>query len=104
MKRIQVTLSLLAALTVCTAPVIADDFLKDAAIGGAVGGAVGAVIGAELDGKEGAIVGSAIGAAIGTATATEEKASAKKVIPVTHLHAHPRSYHCPPGQAKKGKC
>lgn len=104
MNRSKFSLLLLIGIIFHAISVSADDFVKDAAIGGAVGGAIGAVIGAELDGKDGAIAGSAIGAAIGTATTTRDKPLAKKVIPATRLNVHPRSYHCPPGQAKKGKC
>ena len=80
---------------------------KDAAIGGGVGGAVGAAIGAELGDREGAIVGSAVGAAIGTAIATEPSAHKQPVVievtPVV-VAGHPKTRHCPPGQAKKGRC
>ncbi len=80
---------------------------KDAAIGGAVGGAVGAAVGAEIGDRQGAIIGSALGAALGTAIATEEEALSNQ-IPVVELsiqaEGHPKGRHCPPGQAKKGRC
>ncbi|MEE8077867.1 MAG: YMGG-like glycine zipper-containing protein [Pseudomonadales bacterium] len=83
---------------------------KDAAIGGALGGAVGAVVGAELGDRNGAIIGSALGAAVGTAIATREQAPSAhpESIPVVELsvqaEGHPKGRHCPPGQAKKGRC
>ena len=89
---------------------------KDAAIGGGIGGADGAVIGAEIGDRKGAIIGSAVGAAIGTAVATQPEdqgGHAASHPPVTltpvveisiHAGEHPKSKHCPPGQAKKGRC
>lgn len=93
-------------------PSWADDVNKTgAAIGGGVGGAVGAVIGAELGDRTGAIVGSAVGAAIGTAVATEQRSDDGRTIIVEadrHLvvviEQSKKKYHCPPGQAKKGRC
>lgn len=84
----------------------------DAAIGGGVGGAVGAVVGAEIGDRKGAIIGSAIGAAIGTAVATDPPAhpdhpplTATPVVEISiHAGHHPKHKHCPPGQAKKGRC
>jgi hypothetical protein len=107
-------LILLAAFV--AGPAAAGETLN-AAIGGGAGGAVGAAIGNEVGGRQGAIVGSAIGAAVGTAVATDEpKRPAKVYAPppeaapahVYHRHpvsgGHPHYYHCPPGQAKKGRC
>lgn len=83
----------------------------DAAIGAGVGGAVGAVIGAELGDRNGAIVGSAVGAAIGTAIATEQPTDDGQTIvievqpqPVVVIQHSNNERHCPPGQAKKGRC
>jgi hypothetical protein len=97
---------------------IADDRKIEAAVGGGAGGAIGAVIGDELGDREGAIVGSAIGAAIGTAIATQDDHSDAhdrpahagspsvtiEVSDAPATHGHPKSRHCPPGQAKKGRC
>ncbi len=90
---------------------IADDLAKDAAIGGAIGGALGGVIGAEAGGREGAILGSGMGAAVGTAITTKEHSKADRNKSVHYEHGvysqiggHPHAYHCPPGQAKKGRC
>jgi hypothetical protein len=85
-----------------------------AVIGGGVGGAIGAAVGDELGDRNGAIVGSAIGAAIGTAVATSDvkphvQAHAPVYVEVdvapSRKHSkHPKGRHCPPGQAKKGRC
>ncbi len=106
---------LFAVVLIASAPALADTRkvdTKDAAIGGAVGGAVGAVVGAEIGDRNGAIIGSAVGAAVGTAIATNEQAPsdhpALESIPVVELsvqaEGHPKGRHCPPGQAKKGRC
>lgn len=81
-----------------------------AAIGGGVGGAVGAVIGEEIGDREGAIIGAGIGAAVGAAVGTDEQKAERPRVAETvrvevrsdHPPAHGR--HCPPGQAKKGRC
>ena len=98
----------LLALLFCAQHAVADD-KAEAAVGGAVGGAVGAVIGDEIGDREGAIIGAGVGAAIGAAIATDDgKASERPresavVVTVEELPpAHGR--HCPPGQAKKGRC
>lgn len=83
--------------------------MRDAVVGGALGGAIGAAIGSEIDGEQGAILGSALGAATGTALATDDKQAHSRVKPIARAYQRPpklRSspYHCPPGQAKKGKC
>ena len=107
--------SLLALALLCLAPQAwADDDKIKAAVGGGIGGAVGAVVGDELGDRKGAIVGSAIGAAIGTAMATAEdkprvdavnEGNAVVVVEVeVQPNAHPKGRHCPPGQAKKGRC
>ena len=99
------TTLILAALLAAPAA-WADDQRVKAAIGGGVGGAAGAVIGEELGDRKGAIVGAAVGGAIGAAVATSERAPD---APEVHVHAtpapaHPPGRHCPPGQAKKGRC
>ena len=81
----------------------------EAAIGGGVGGAVGAVIGDELGDRQGAIIGAGVGAAVGAAIATDgntpgyEKDRDGTVSVVVVDQGHP-GRHCPPGQAKKGRC
>ena len=87
---------------------IADEKVE-AAIGGGVGGAVGAVIGQELGDREGAIVGAGVGAAVGAAIATDgngnerhERSEGIVAVQVKTPSAHGK--HCPPGQAKKGRC
>lgn len=106
MKRISM---LFVVVFISSAPAWSDTDVDktDAAIGGAVGGAVGAVIGAEIGDRNGAILGSALGAAVGTAIATEKEALSNQ-IPVVELsiqaEGHPKGVHCPPGQAKKGRC
>ncbi|MCW5598578.1 MAG: hypothetical protein KIT59_05610 [Nitrosomonas sp.] len=106
----------------------ADNSTLDAAIGGALGGAAGAAIGNEIGGRQGAIVGGALGAAAGTAVTTDHGHhhaapygggryyTAPPAVPYYGAPAmDPRSgygypsgghpgYHCPPGQAKKGRC
>ena len=101
-------LFLFVALIVASQTVYADDKVKTA-VGGGVGGAVGAVIGEELGDREGAIVGAGVGAAIGAALATDKDADERKathtervVVRVDTAPAHGK--HCPPGQAKKGRC
>ncbi|NIP13969.1 MAG: hypothetical protein GWM88_04215 [Pseudomonadales bacterium] len=105
--------------TMTTVPAWAGDKLE-AAIGGGAGGAVGAVVGDELGDRKGAIIGSAVGAAIGTAIATDgndeshghdhdhqqaHSAPAGTVhVEVGSAGGHPAGRHCPPGQAKKGRC
>ena len=103
--------SVLTLLTLAAAPGLVEDVdTKDAAIGGGVGGAVGGAIGAEIGDRQGAIVGAAIGAAVGTAIATDENHSAKSSVEVVVTDTaapgghHPKGRHCPPGQAKKGRC
>ena len=89
----------------------ADDKVK-AATGGGVGGAVGAAIGEELGDREGAIIGAGIGAAVGAAIATDEnnsksvntRSDTTSVIVVEHDSPPAHGRHCPPGQAKKGRC
>ncbi|MBN0988346.1 YMGG-like glycine zipper-containing protein [Amphritea pacifica] len=87
----------------------------DAAIGGGLGGAVGAAIGNEVGGRDGAIVGGAVGGAVGTAINTDKRSDYQRsettmrshFIGTHTLETHPpgnNSYHCPPGQAKKGRC
>jgi hypothetical protein len=68
-------------------------------------------LGAEIGGREGAVVGSGIGAAIGTVVATSdhrdtEKTTAPKSGVTVEYRTEKRHpvHHCPPGQAKKGRC
>ena len=83
-----------------------------AAIGGGVGGAVGAVIGEELGDREGAIIGAGVGAAVGAAIATDgeddvqhSEAEDHQIIVAVQEELPPaHGRHCPPGQAKKGRC
>ncbi len=88
----------------------ADSSTLDAAIGGGIGGAAGAAIGNEIGGRDGAIVGGALGAAVGTAVNTKEgprHSSPPQEVRYEYSPprgGHPRSYHCPPGQRKKGRC
>lgn len=94
---------------------------KKAAIGGGVGGALGAAIGAELGDRKGAIIGAAVGAAIGATIATEDSGTAHdsekvgvkvytEVVVIPHVqddghhNTRHKGHHCPPGQAKKGRC
>ncbi len=127
-------LSVLMLLLGSAGSILADDsdsakITKEAAIGGGVGGALGGAIGAELGDRKGAIIGAAVGAAIGATIATEGGAIATEggaiateggtpghtanlklhpeivvVIPHDEADHHPKGRHCPPGQAKKGRC
>ena len=80
----------------------------EAAVGGGVGGAVGAVVGEELGGRTGAIIGAGVGAAVGVAVATDnnrdDNSNAAVEVIVSSTDVHPKGRHCPPGQAKKGRC
>ena len=98
-----------------SAPSLADEQKTKAVIGGGVGGAIGAVVGDELGDRNGAIIGSAVGAAIGTAVATSDtKPHVDGHHTPVHVEVdvaatqsqpkHPKGRHCPPGQAKKGRC
>ena len=92
-------------------PVLADEKVE-AAIGGGVGGAVGAVIGEELGDREGAIIGAGVGAAVGAAIATDGEDDAQHseagdhqiIVAVQEESPPAHGRHCPPGQAKKGRC
>ena len=99
--------SLIGAALLCSAIVHADDDTVDAAIGGGIGGAAGAAIGEKLGDRDGAIIGGAIGGAVGAAIATDDQRSPKRSEPVVmrriEAPGHP-ARHCPPGQAKKGRC
>ncbi|MCZ6644120.1 MAG: YMGG-like glycine zipper-containing protein [Gammaproteobacteria bacterium] len=119
-----IRLSVLLLLLANTSSILADESnetTKKAAIGGGIGGALGGVVGAELGDRKGAIIGAAVGAAIGATIATEpgtvaldgEKANVTLhteilLIPeadADHQHkGHHKGRHCPPGQAKKGRC
>lgn len=87
----------------------AGDDKVEAAIGGGVGGAVGAVVGEELGDKRGAIIGAGVGAAVGAAIAVDEddhdhKPEGHGSVEIVTYGGHPHGRHCPPGQAKKGRC
>lgn len=113
-------LTVLMLLLGSAGSILADDsdsakITKEAAIGGGVGGALGGAIGAELGDRKGAIIGAAVGAAIGATIATEGgttghtanlKLHPEIVVVIPHDEAdhHPKGRHCPPGQAKKGRC
>ncbi|SFI64171.1 glycine zipper domain-containing protein [Nitrosomonas sp. Nm34] len=113
------------ALALAAVEVSADNSTLDAAIGGALGGAAGAALGNEIGGRNGAIIGGAVGAGVGSAITTDDDhrhASRKNPYysappggqyynappsGVRHQYNHydyDRGYHCPPGQAKKGRC
>lgn len=89
----------------------ADNSTLDAAIGGGIGGATGAAIGNELGGRDGAMIGGSLGAALGAAINTNSvkhhaapyRARGYKKSYLKHKKRN-RGYHCPPGQAKKGRC
>ena len=76
-----------------------------------VGGALGGAVGAEVGGRNGAIIGSGVGAAVGTAIATNDHQAEQHKTPQAKVEVnyrtekkHPhKQYHCPPGQAKKGR-
>ena len=97
-------------LLLSTQTVRAGEDRTEAVVGGAVGGAVGAAIGNELGDRNGAIVGAAVGAAVGTAVATDDDGDGKRnasvpvKVEVGAASGHPHGRHCPPGQAKKGRC
>jgi len=106
-------LSMVLFLYLTSATVFAGGQTSDAAVGGGIGGAIGAAIGAEIDGRNGAIIGSGVGAAIGAAVATQYEKTPARLYSNTHTGVpssysvgigHPKSYHCPPGQAKKDRC
>lgn len=106
-------------LVLAVGEVSADNSTLDAAIGGAIGGAAGAAIGNELGGRNGAIVGGALGASVGTAVTTDNGSRHGTPQRNQHYGVQPGNpqyqynnyrrngdpgYHCPPGQAKKGRC
>ncbi len=96
-------------LLAATTSVVADDKTR-AVVGGGIGGAVGAAVGDELGDRKGAIIGAGVGAAIGAAVATEHDGHSRHAPPpqveVTVRGSAPPAHglHCPPGQAKKGRC
>ncbi len=98
------------SLNFVTAIACADSSTLDAAIGGGIGGAAGAAIGNEIGGRDGAIIGGALGGAAGAAISTKDDSKQKPYnsAPAYQNHpaqnGHPFSYHCPPGQRKKGRC
>jgi len=92
----------------------ADNSTLDAAVGGAIGGAAGAALGNELGGRSGAIIGGALGASAGNAITTKPDHHQHDNYPQHAYPVYPSNnvypgninpgYHCPPGQAKKGRC
>lgn len=101
--------SILFSAAILTAPfAAAGNDTVDAAIGGAIGGGVGAAIGEKVGGRDGAIIGGAIGGATGAAIATDRHESNEAIGPIVVqpvVTPAPRpGRHCPPGQAKKGRC
>ena len=77
----------------------------------AVGAGIGAAIGNEVGGRDGAIIGGAVGAAVGTSghsgsnhTTTHQPATSVRYEVKDKKGGHPSDRHCPPGQAKKGRC
>jgi hypothetical protein len=99
--------SLIGAVLLCGSVVHADDDTVDAALGGGIGGATGAAIGEKLGDRDGAIIGGAIGGAVGAAIATDDERAERRSDPIVLrpvvAPSHP-ARHCPPGQAKKGRC
>lgn len=100
-------------LVVFISPVLAEhkqNITKESAIGGGLGGAAGGAIGAEIGGRNGAIIGSAAGAALGTIILTDDERGDDQYHDVgprirnSTGWGHPFYRHCPPGQAKKGRC
>ena len=105
--------SIVAALLVLmvSSPAMADDDRVKTAVAAGAGAAVGSVIGDELGDRKGAIIGSAVGAAVGAAVVTDgdddhHHRSGDGVVVVAPVVStgHPHVRHCPPGQAKKGRC
>ena len=108
---------MLALMLACIDANAGNDTL-DAAIGGGIGGAVGAAIGNELGGRNGAIIGGALGATAGAHIATDRDAhhgASQRNLYHRDAYRDPRyeyhlqrsgspDYHCPPGQARKGRC
>ncbi|ERJ19347.1 17 kDa surface antigen [Salinisphaera shabanensis T35B1] len=92
------TVASLLALSLSAPAFALDDDTLDAAVGGGLGGAAGAAIGNEVGGRTGAILGGAAGAAGGAAITTDNDRRG-----YDHRHEY-RGQHCPPGQAKKGRC
>ena len=104
--------SIVAALVLLLgASAVADDDRVKTAVAAGAGAAVGSVIGDELGDRKGAIIGSAVGAAVGAAVVTDgdddhhhrSRDGVVVVAPVVS-NGHPHVRHCPPGQAKKGRC
>jgi hypothetical protein len=101
---------LIFSIALVTFEANADSSTLDAAIGGGIGGAAGAAIGNEVGGRDGAIIGGALGAAVGVAVNTDGDPGNSSPPPKARFEyahrrgGHPYSYHCPPGQRKKGRC
>ena len=96
-------------LLAASASALADDKTR-AVVGGGIGGAVGAAVGEELGDRNGAIIGAGVGAAVGTAVATQNETHSRhapnpEVVVKVEANGPPaHGIHCPPGQAKKGRC
>lgn len=101
---------LVLAITLSAVQANADDSTLNAAIGGGIGGAAGAAIGNEIGGRDGAIIGGALGGAAGAAVGTSGQSQQSLSPQTVHYEytspkaSHPKGYHCPPGQRKKGRC
>ena len=95
-------------LSTLATPVIADDETLRTAVGAAAGAAAGAIAGDALAGREGAISGAALGGAAGAAIASSSRNPDDDPAQAEHhrkvAKTHPHTSHCPPGQAKKGRC
>ena len=94
---------IISAALMLTANAYAGNSTLDAAIGAGVG----AAIGNEVGGREGAIVGGAIGAAVGTSgsdSSNHSHSAPRTEVQINTNEAGHPGYHCPPGQAKKGRC
>ena len=109
MKYLKILLAI--SLPVLTQASLSGDLAIESAVGGGIGGAVGGAVGAEVGGRNGAIIGSGVGAAVGTAIATNDYKHEEHKPPETKVEVnyrsekqHPHTHHCPPGQAKKGRC
>ena len=106
------TVLIAACCVAFSTPALADDEKLRTALGAAAGAAAGAIVGDEAAGRDGAIVGAALGGAAGAALASSPEANHGKgqksaTVSVTlqdQTSTHPRTRHCPPGQAKNGRC
>jgi len=99
MKKIHLILSSALLLS-------ANAYADNSTLNAAIGAGVGAAVGNEVGGREGAIIGGAVGAAIGTSgnNSNHDSHSAPGAHYEVRPQAAPPGVHCPPGQAKKGRC